>query len=179
VFSNNTAQPYPASPEDARRLLGDHMLRPVDFVGEILAMHRAGIRTFVEVGPRPILTGMVAATLKGRPFQALALDASAGAQPGLADLARGVHLAALGFPVRLENWESPEPPAEEPRMRIPIAGANFRNPAAPRPGELGRRQPMSFRTPRRPKLPGECCRPSRHLRRCPVKFHPLAKKPWR
>ncbi|MGE5256792.1 MAG: beta-ketoacyl synthase N-terminal-like domain-containing protein, partial [Hyphomicrobiales bacterium] len=129
VFSNNTAQPYPARPEDAQRLLEDHMLRPVDFVGEILAMHRAGIRTFVEVGPRAILTGLVAASLKGRPFQALALDASSGERTGLADLAKGLcHLAALGFPVRLENWESLEPPAEEPRMRIPIAGANFRNP---------------------------------------------------
>jgi acyl transferase domain-containing protein/NAD(P)-dependent dehydrogenase (short-subunit alcohol dehydrogenase family)/acyl carrier protein len=129
VFSNSMAEPYPLNPEEARRLLAGHMLRPVDFIGEILAMHRAGIRTFVEVGPRPILTGLVAAILKDRPFHALALDASSGQHSGLADLAKALcHLSALGFPVRLDHWESPEPPAEEPRMRIPIAGANLCNP---------------------------------------------------
>jgi len=128
VFSNDTAQPYPANLEDTRSLLAEHMLRPVDFVGEIEAMHRAGVRTFVEVGPRSILTGLVGAILKDRPFQALALDASSGRQSGLADLAKALcHLAALGFPVRLEKWEDPETPAEDFRMRVPVAGANFRS----------------------------------------------------
>jgi len=156
VFSNDTAQPYPANLEDARGLLAEHMLRPVDFVGEIEAMHRAGVRTFVEVGPRSILTGLVGAILKDRPFHALTLDASSGRQSGSADLAKALcHLAALGFPVRLEKWENPEPPAEEYRMRVPVAGANFRSPEpqarqrhhVPPAANNGHRPPLSETPP--------------------------------
>ena len=151
VFSNDTAQPYPSNPDDARSLLAEHMLRPVDFVGAIEAMHRAGVRTFVEIGPRSILTGLVGAILKDRPFQALALDASSGRQSGLTDLASALcHLAALGFPVRLENWENPEPPAEEYRMRVPVAGANFRSPEPP--ARQHRRLPPAADSGRRPPL---------------------------
>jgi acyl transferase domain-containing protein/NAD(P)-dependent dehydrogenase (short-subunit alcohol dehydrogenase family) len=128
VFSNTMAGPYPQDAERARQLLAEHMLRPVDFVGEIESMFNAGVRTFVEVGPRSVLTGLVSSILKGRPFHALALDASAGQQSGLADLARTLcQLAAIGFHVRLENWESAEPAAPEPRMRLPITGANYRS----------------------------------------------------
>ncbi|MCU0592366.1 MAG: acyltransferase domain-containing protein [Desulfobacterales bacterium] len=134
VFSNNTGGPYPEDAEKARQLLAGHMLQPVDFVGEIEAMYDAGVRTFVEVGPRRILTGLVAAILKNRPFQAFAVDGSSGTHAGLSDLANALcHLAALGYPVRLERWESPHPPAEESRMRIPVNGANFRKPEPPPP----------------------------------------------
>ena len=78
VFSNVAAQTYPQEPDAARRLLAEHMGRPVDFIGQIEAMFAAGVRTFVEVGPKPVLTGLVAAILKGRPARALALDASSG-----------------------------------------------------------------------------------------------------
>ncbi len=132
VFSNSLGGPYPEEAEKARHLLAGHLLQPVDFVGEVEAMYAAGIRVFVEVGPRNILTGLVGSILKDRPFQALALDASGGKHSGLADLARTLcRLAALGYSVRLENWESPPPPAEETRMRIPVAGANFRRPEPP------------------------------------------------
>jgi len=172
VFSNDTAQPYPANLEDTRSLLAEHMLRPVDFVGEIEAMHRAGVRTFVEVGPRSILTGLVGAILKDRPFQALALDASSGRQSGLADLAKALcHLAALGFPVRLEKWEDPEAPAEDFRMRVPVAGANFRSTEpqtrqrhhAPSAANNDHRPPLSETPPG--KLPAVSATPvlSRHI----------------
>ena len=132
VFSNTSAGPYPQEAEQARRILAAHMLQPVDFVGEIEAMYAAGVRTFVEVGPRSVLTGLVASILKDRSFQALALDGSGGRTSGLADLAKALcRLAALGHPVRLERWESPQPPADALRMRIPVAGANFRRPEPP------------------------------------------------
>nr|MCU0540192.1 acyltransferase domain-containing protein [Desulfobacterales bacterium] len=132
VFSNTSAGPYPQEAEQARRILAAHMLQPVDFVGEIEAMHAAGVRTFVEVGPRSVLTGLVAAILKDRSFQAFALDGSGGRTSGLPDLAKALcRLAALGHPVRLEGWESPPPEADASRMRIPVAGANFRRPEPP------------------------------------------------
>ncbi len=129
VFSNSTGSPYPAEAEAARQVLGEHLLLPVDFAGEIEAMYRAGVRTFLEIGPKPVLSGLVASILKGRPYQAIAVDASAGQHPGTLDLAKAVcHLAALGYPVRLSNWESPAPELRPLRMQVPISGANFRNP---------------------------------------------------
>jgi acyl transferase domain-containing protein/NAD(P)-dependent dehydrogenase (short-subunit alcohol dehydrogenase family) len=140
VFSNSTTAPYPPDTEAARQLLGEHLLLPVDFAGEIEAMYRAGVRTFLEIGPKPVLSGLVSSILKGRPFQVIAVDASAGKHSGALDLAKALcHLAALGYPVRLSNWESPAPEPRPLRMQVPISGTNFRN---PRP-EKERRQPAA------------------------------------
>ncbi|HEX5679420.1 MAG TPA: acyltransferase domain-containing protein, partial [Desulfobacterales bacterium] len=129
VFSNSTAAPYPPHAEAARRLLGEHLLLPVDFAGEIDAMYRAGVRTFLDIGPKPVLSGLISSILKGRPFQVIAVDASAGKHSGALDLAHALcHLAALGYPVRLSNWESPTLEPKPLRMQVPISGANFRNP---------------------------------------------------
>jgi acyl transferase domain-containing protein/NAD(P)-dependent dehydrogenase (short-subunit alcohol dehydrogenase family) len=129
VFSNSTTAPYPPDVESARQLLGEHLLLPVDFAGEIEAMYRAGVRTFIEIGPKPVMSGLVSSILKGRPFQVIAVDASAGKHSGALDLAKTIcHLAALGYPVRLSNWESPTPEPRPLRMQVPISGANFRNP---------------------------------------------------
>jgi acyl transferase domain-containing protein len=126
-------------------LLGEHLLRPVDFAGEIEAMYRAGVRTFLEIGPKPVLSGLVSSILKGRPFQAVAVDASAGKHSGVLDLAHALcHLAALGYPV-LENWDPP-PPNPGHAHQIPIA-ANFR----PAGSAASRRFGKSANRPKTPR----------------------------
>ncbi|MCU0563875.1 MAG: acyltransferase domain-containing protein, partial [Desulfobacterales bacterium] len=144
VYSNATGARYPDDARLARRRLGDHLLQPVDFVRELETLQAEGIETFLEVGPRAVLTGLAGRVLQNRPVNLLAVDASSGRAPGLLDLARTLcRLAALGFPVRLGEWESPAPPADAPRMRIPISGANYRSPeraaitAASRPATAG------------------------------------------
>mgnify|MGYP000165086895 CR=1 FL=1 len=130
VFCGQTAAPYPADGGAARRLLAAQMLHPVDFVGTIEAMYAAGIRTFFEIGPRAVLTRLVADILAGRPHSAFSLDASAGRKPGLLDLATALcRLGALGHPVSLERWDPVKPPESPARMRIPICGANLGPPA--------------------------------------------------
>ncbi len=130
VFCGQTAAPYPDDAEAARRLLAAQMLHPVDFVGTIEAMYGAGIRTFVEIGPRAVLTRLVAEILEGRPHGALSLDASAGRKPALRDLAAALcRLAALGHPVRLERWDPAHPTEPPARLRIRICGANLGPPA--------------------------------------------------
>ncbi|MFH2218061.1 MAG: SDR family oxidoreductase [Pseudomonadota bacterium] len=128
VFSNTTANPYPADAGTTKNLLAEQMLCPVDFVNEIKNMFDSGIRTFVEVGPKSVLTGLVKSILKNRRFQALALDSSSGKQYGIADLARVLcHLASQGRPVELTRWEGPVSVKRKQMMRIPICGANHRN----------------------------------------------------
>jgi acyl transferase domain-containing protein/NAD(P)-dependent dehydrogenase (short-subunit alcohol dehydrogenase family)/acyl carrier protein len=128
VFSNATGAAYPRDPEKARGLLADQILSPVDFVKEIKNLFDMGVRTFVEVGPMSVLTGLILSILKGFNIHAISLDASSGRRFGMADLARLLcHLAALGHPVDLKNWEDPPPRRRKQRMQVPICGANYRS----------------------------------------------------
>ncbi len=74
VYANTTADRYPVDVDATVALLVDHLMRPVRFADQIEAMYEAGVRTFVEVGPRSVLSGLVLATLGDRTHVALALD---------------------------------------------------------------------------------------------------------
>jgi polyketide-type polyunsaturated fatty acid synthase PfaA len=127
VFSNTTGSPYPADPEKTKKLLGKHLLSPVDFLGDIKNLFETGVKTFVEVGPKSVLTGLVKSILKGHDIQAIALDGSAGRRSGMSDLASTLcHLASLGYPANMKKWEQPAQEIKTQKMSIPIAGANYR-----------------------------------------------------
>ena len=68
VFANATAAPYPAGAPDIRTQLASQLAQPVRFVEMIEAMYAAGVRTYVEVGPGAVLTGLI-----GRILGALSL----------------------------------------------------------------------------------------------------------
>ena len=105
VYSNKTALPYPADAQEARRLLGTHLVSPVRFMDQINNMYDDGVRVFVEVGPKNVLTGLVNAILKGRLFKAFSIDASSGKQGGVHDLAAALCcLGAAGYPVDFRAW---------------------------------------------------------------------------
>jgi len=126
VFSNTTGRPYPTDPESVKRLLGEQLLHPVNFAGEIENMYESGIRTFIETGPRSVLTGLVKSILKGREFNAVSIDSSSGRLFGVFDLAKAIcRIASAGYGVNLGIWEDPPGKAENRRMSIPISGANY------------------------------------------------------
>ncbi|MBA3558727.1 MAG: SDR family NAD(P)-dependent oxidoreductase, partial [Gemmatimonadaceae bacterium] len=75
VLSNTTAKPYPSDPALIRNLLAEHLAKPVRFMDQVLAMHDAGARIFLEVGPRAVLTGLTRQILRDRDHVAIALDA--------------------------------------------------------------------------------------------------------
>ncbi len=74
VHSNFDGRPYPNEPDAIRRMLAENMERRVNFVAEIEAMYDAGTRTFLELGPGRILTGLVGRILAGRPHVVLSAD---------------------------------------------------------------------------------------------------------
>jgi acyl transferase domain-containing protein/NAD(P)H-dependent flavin oxidoreductase YrpB (nitropropane dioxygenase family)/NAD(P)-dependent dehydrogenase (short-subunit alcohol dehydrogenase family) len=74
VFSNSTAAAYPRDPKSVAALLAEHLVEPVRFADEIEAMHQAGARLFVEVGPKNVLTGLTQQILSERPHLAVASD---------------------------------------------------------------------------------------------------------
>ncbi|MGH8446627.1 MAG: beta-ketoacyl synthase N-terminal-like domain-containing protein, partial [Solimonas sp.] len=83
VYSNTTAQPYPAKAEDMQRQLDAHLLSSVEFVAEIEAMYAAGSRVFVELGPKGVCSNMAKQTLAGKPHVAVSLDGNGGGLRGL------------------------------------------------------------------------------------------------
>jgi acyl transferase domain-containing protein/NAD(P)-dependent dehydrogenase (short-subunit alcohol dehydrogenase family) len=126
VYANTNGRPYPDEPAQVKSILGDHLLNAVNFVDEIKNLHQAGARIFVEVGPKTVLTGLVRQILKGEAIHAMATDAGSGRNFGILDLATTLgKLTALGCPVDLPEWESPDGDPRQPRMQIPISGANF------------------------------------------------------
>ncbi|MFO0597024.1 MAG: PfaD family polyunsaturated fatty acid/polyketide biosynthesis protein [Myxococcaceae bacterium] len=137
VISNTTAQPWPSSSAEARALLGRQLASPVRFQEVVEVLHGAGARTFVEVGPRSALTGMVKAILGSKPMSAVAIDAQS-RRGALADLATALaQVAADGHAVRWTEWnKAARPPRwkakapRTPKLVIPLTGANYRAPVA-------------------------------------------------
>jgi len=131
VFANVTAGPYPDDPAATRELLARQLVSPVNFVDLVRNLYAAGARTFIEVGPRSVLTGLVKSILHGNPLHALALDAGCGRGNGVLDLARVLALlTALGYGVDLQAWERPAPETVRPSLPIPLLGCNYRSPPA-------------------------------------------------
>ena len=117
VFSNTTGDRHPDDPEAIAGLLADQLVRPVEFVREVEAMHDAGARVFVEVGPRQVLTGLVGRILGDR--EHLAVPAQRPGGSALTQLLGCLAaLAAEGVPVELGRLFDGRPapaPAEQPR----------------------------------------------------------------
>lgn len=150
VYSNVSGRQYPEDSQAARKLLADQILNPVDFLGNIENLFAFGVRTFVEVGPKAVLTGLTRSILKDRNAVAIAVDGSLGQRSGIVDLARILsHLAAMGYSADLTRWEDVPVENRPQRMRIPVCGANFQpkpiseKPAPPQPaGPLVQTEPV-------------------------------------
>ena len=98
VYSNTTANVYPVDPAAIRARLAEHVGKPVRFAAEIEAMYAAGTRTFVEVGPGRVLTGLVTRILGDRPHVAVACDRAG--EEGITQLLLALgQLAVHGVPV--------------------------------------------------------------------------------
>lgn len=59
VLSNVTAQPYPDSEEETKRLLMDQVVRPVRWEDCMRAMVQTSAEVFAEIGPGKVLAGLL------------------------------------------------------------------------------------------------------------------------
>jgi len=129
VFSNTTGRPYPLEPREVKKIFGEHLLRPVNFKSEIENIFKAGVKTFIEVGPKSVMTGLVKSILAGHDFTSIPMDRSSGTRFGVSDLAATLcHLSSLGYSVKLNKWEHPVSKPKKQTMSIPISGANYVKP---------------------------------------------------
>ncbi|QDV89029.1 Phenolphthiocerol synthesis polyketide synthase type I Pks15/1 [Phycisphaerae bacterium RAS2] len=132
VLAGATGALYPAG-AGARAVLGEQLTSPVDFIAVTRALADAGVDTFVEVGPKQVLSGLVHATLGDRPHTRLALEAPAGRDGTLHLACVLAQLAAQGRRVDLAKWERETPEPRSPRMVVPLTGANYRAPRTTKP----------------------------------------------
>jgi polyketide-type polyunsaturated fatty acid synthase PfaA len=100
VYSNTTGEPYPADAKAAQAILANHILHPVIFKTQIERLYAAGGRIFVEVGPRRVLTNLVADILAGQPHVAIALNSSRDKSSDLQLRDAVVQLKVAGVPLR-------------------------------------------------------------------------------
>jgi acyl transferase domain-containing protein/NAD(P)H-dependent flavin oxidoreductase YrpB (nitropropane dioxygenase family)/NADP-dependent 3-hydroxy acid dehydrogenase YdfG len=102
VYSNTSAAPHTNDPAAIAKQLAEHLVSPVKFADEVAAMHAAGARVFVEVGPQAVLTGLTGQILAGKPHLAVASDQKS--RPGLVQLAHTLgQLLAAGVPAKLDR----------------------------------------------------------------------------
>ncbi len=129
VYANVTAAPYPADPSACTDLLSRQLTSPVQFKETVEHLYETGVRTFVEVGPKTVLSGLVRSTLKDKDVTVTAIDRSSGRKSGIMDLAQVIgHLAALGTELDLNRWENELPLTRSQKMTIPLSGTNYRTP---------------------------------------------------
>jgi acyl transferase domain-containing protein len=150
VYANETAAAHTGDADELRARIASQVSAPVRFAEQIEAMYAAGARTFVEVGPGNVLSGLVNQALEGRDHVAVALDVRGhngvtSLHEGLAQLiAHGVpcHLAALWT----DTLAEPEPePASA--AAVEIFGTNYGRPYPPERGAAALPKPVPEPSP--------------------------------
>ncbi|MFG2000594.1 beta-ketoacyl synthase N-terminal-like domain-containing protein [Spirillospora sp. NPDC048911] len=149
VLATIDARPYPSDPDGIRLRLARQLASPVHFAAQVRAMYDRGVRTFVEVGPSSVLTGLVDANLGDRPHLAVSLDRRG--FNGVTSLHEALaQLVVHGIPLSLESlWKDYEPPEPEAAAGSPatvqICGTNFDGSSAPA-GDTGAVDLFSLRS---------------------------------
>ncbi|WP_412126277.1 beta-ketoacyl synthase N-terminal-like domain-containing protein [Streptomyces subrutilus] len=127
VWSGTTAAPFPASEAAVRALFVRHLLEPVRFRALTEALHDAGFRAFVQVGPGQ-LGSLVGDTLAGRDH--LVVAANSPHRGGLAQLRRvATALWTAGSRTDPSVLDAPAPGPAPLRPPVP-ASASARAPAS-------------------------------------------------
>lgn len=131
VFSNVTAAPYTA--DTVRDGLADQIVSTVDWVGVVRGLLDSGVRTFVECGPKKVLSGLIKRCAKGADdVEIIAvdggakLDGDAALKSALADLAcRGI---AIDVAPLLAERLPPGPRTAGSLATVWVGGANVKRP---------------------------------------------------
>ena len=154
VHANETAEPYDGNDEAAMRAqLARQLSNSVRFVEMVESMYDSGARTFVEVGPSSVLTGLVGNILDGRDHRVIPLDKKnkgglSAFHNGLGQLvAAGVEMDLDGLWREYGNIANPAD-APIPKLAIPINGANYDKPYPPHDlNELAEANPVTMSAP--------------------------------
>jgi acyl transferase domain-containing protein len=138
VYRNVDGELSAVEPDRIRGSLVEHVTDPVRFATMISTMYDDGVRTFIEVGPGSVLTGLVSAILTDRPHHRVTLDRKG--RNGIDSLCGAVaQLATLGVPITCDIlWDGHRPSRpRDPGMRVSINGGSYGRPYPPANGATG------------------------------------------
>ncbi|MFI6011210.1 SDR family NAD(P)-dependent oxidoreductase [Streptomyces sp. NPDC051243] len=126
VFANSPGAAYGSDVDANRRTLVEQLVRPVEFADRIEEMYAAGFRTFVEFGPKGVLTRLVDRILGEREHFAVQLDPGSGGDAEVSLKRAVAQLAVLGLPLATTDRYVAEAPVAEPAkgMTVPLNGIN-------------------------------------------------------
>ncbi|MFJ4810428.1 SDR family NAD(P)-dependent oxidoreductase [Streptomyces longwoodensis] len=126
VYANSPGASYGSDVASNRRTLVDQLVKPVEFAERVEEMYAAGFRTFVEFGPKNVLTKLVDRILGEREHFAVRLDPGSEGDADLTLKRAVAELAVLGLPLATTDRYVAEPPVEEPvkGMTVPLNGIN-------------------------------------------------------
>ncbi|MFD5799150.1 beta-ketoacyl synthase N-terminal-like domain-containing protein, partial [Streptomyces diastatochromogenes] len=126
VFADSPGASYGPDADANRRTLVEQLVKPVEFADRIEEMYAAGFRTFVEFGPKGVLTQLVRRILGEREHFAVQLDPGDKGDAELTLKRAVAQLAVLGLPLAVADRYVAEPPHEEPvkGMTVPLNGIN-------------------------------------------------------
>ncbi len=116
ILSNVTADFFPTDPQGIYDMLIKQMTSPVEFIAQLERMYAEGVRTFIECGPKRVLSAFATSTLKDMPEPVTVLASNHPKRGGITELNDlFANMTALGIPV---NWDG----------KVPQQGGKFFNP---------------------------------------------------
>ncbi|OGS53207.1 MAG: hypothetical protein A3J79_14290, partial [Elusimicrobia bacterium RIFOXYB2_FULL_62_6] len=106
LLSNVTADYFPADKQAIYDLLIEQMTSPVEFIKQLERMYADGVRTFIECGPKRVLSAFATATFKDRPDVTI-LASNHPKRGGITELNDLLaNMMALGFELK---WDGKHP----------------------------------------------------------------------
>lgn len=141
VYAGADASRYSDDQDAVCSRLAAQLIAPVRFLDVIEAMYASGVRTFVEIGPGTVLTGLVGQILGDREHAAVPLDRKG--RNSVAAFLNGVgQLAVRGVAMDVAAIGDPGGPPTVPSapggsgLTVKIDGGNYGRPYPPRPGGM-------------------------------------------
>ncbi|WP_311923381.1 SDR family NAD(P)-dependent oxidoreductase [Nocardia uniformis] len=131
VYANSPGAAYAADSQANADTLARQLLRPVEFVEAVRAMHADGVTVFVEFGPKQVLTGLVRTILADTDVVAVPTDSGPLGDSDLALKQAAVQLAVLGVDLDGINRYDAPALAEPARkgMTVSLSAPEYISPA--------------------------------------------------
>lgn len=131
VYANNEGAEYGSDERANADTLARQLLRPVEFVDAVLAMHAAGVSVFVEFGPKQVLTGLVRKILADADIIAVPTDGGPLGDSDVALKQAAVQLVVLGAELTgINRYDEPALVEPAPRgMTVTLSAPEYVSPA--------------------------------------------------
>ncbi len=139
VYSNTSGKRHENDVSVIKAQLGEQLAKPVHFRSMIEQMYADGVRTFIEVGPGNVITGLVETILQAREHLAISIDNKrthgwSALHQALSKLA--INDVAVDLDALWQHAPAPAPLAEPRKHAIYLNGANHNKPYPPKNAEV-------------------------------------------